>query len=193
MKICHELFFPLFAQIEQDLLPVDCDYLEINSFRTCSVRHIQNACAASLTFPYKNNESTPDTFKLTFSGDTRPCEAILHLGHDSTLLIHEATFENELYKIANKSMHSTVCEAVQQGQRMNAQHTILTHFSGRYDILPNLDDLPVNVGIAFDNMQVGYDDLARLNGLIPKYKEAFPQAVKRNEERGQIYRTRGGL
>ena len=37
---------------------------------------------------------------------------------------------------------------------MNAQHTLLTHFSQRYAKVPLLDNLPASVGIAFDNMKV---------------------------------------
>lgn len=127
-------------------------------------------------------------FKLTFSGDTVPCKELIELGRDSTLLIHEATFQDELHERAKLTNHSTVSGAINQGQLMNAKYTILTHFSKRYAILPVLpQNLPNNVGIAFDNMQVGCNDLARLNGLIPLYEKAFPQDVKRLRTQNEYY------
>lgn len=130
-------------------------------------------------------------FKLTYSGDTPPCKRIIELGQDSTLLIHEATFQDELHERAKSTNHSTVSDAIHQGQLMNAKYTILTHFSGRYCILPVLpQNLPNNVGIAFDNMQVSCDDLPRLNGLIPFYQEAFPQEEKRLKNQTEFYSYR---
>lgn len=43
---------------------------------------------------------------------------------------------------------------LQVGQDMNARHILLTHFSQRYAKVPIINDLPTNVGIAFDNMKV---------------------------------------
>ncbi|KAL0053601.1 hypothetical protein WJX82_008144 [Trebouxia sp. C0006] len=37
-----------------------------------------------------------DSWKLVYSGDTRPCRALQEAGRECTLLIHEATFEPEL-------------------------------------------------------------------------------------------------
>lgn len=164
------------------LRAADCDFLGIDSFRTCLVPHCDQSYAASLTFPYENNVQQQKLFKLTFSGDTVPCKQLVHLGQDSTLLIHEATFPENMRSVATTSKHSTVSQAIQQAQQMNAEHTILTHFSGRSEVPLALDaDLPATVGVAFDFMQVCYDDLPRLNGLIPKYREAFRQRTENTE------------
>jgi len=47
-------------------------------------------------------------------------------------------------------------QAINIGKKMNAKFTILTHFSQRYAKIPYMpnNDLPSNVGIAFDNMEV---------------------------------------
>lgn len=130
-------------------------------------------------------------FKLTYSGDSKPCQEMIDLGRDSTLLIHEATFQDELHERAEATNHSTVSDAIKQAQLMNAKYTILTHFSGRYCILPVLPNyLPNNVGIAFDNMQVSCDDLPRLNNLIPLYQKAFPKEVKRLQQQNEFYSTK---
>lgn len=80
----------------------------------------------------------------------------IYLGKNSNLLIHEATMEDQLVFEARRKMHSTMSQAINIGKKMNAKFTILTHFSQRYAKIPYMpnDDLPSNVGIAFDNMEV---------------------------------------
>ena len=73
-----------------------------------------------------------ETFKLVYSGDTRPCDALIEMGADATILIHEATFEEDLQSEAIKKRHSTVAEALTVAKKMNAFRVILTHFSQRY-------------------------------------------------------------
>lgn len=56
---------------------------------------------------------------------------------------------------AKYKMHSTVSQAIEQGEDMKAKYTILTHFSQRYAKIPRMDDdVDDNVLIAFDNMEV---------------------------------------
>jgi hypothetical protein len=77
-------------------------------------------------------------------------------GRGSDLLIHEATLEDELLEEAKSKLHSTTSQAIEVGQRMGAKFTLLTHFSQRYAKLPRLNaSFTKDVGIAFDNMQVG--------------------------------------
>jgi hypothetical protein len=52
-------------------------------------------------------------WKLVYSGDTRPCEALVRAGAGATLLIHEATFEPALAAHALRKRHSTSAEAMQ--------------------------------------------------------------------------------
>lgn len=78
------------------------------------------------------------------------------VGKNSNLLIHEATMEDQLVSEARRKRHSTMSQAINIGKKMNAKFTILTHFSQRYAKIPYMpnNDLPSNVGIAFDNMEV---------------------------------------
>lgn len=80
----------------------------------------------------------------------------MFVGKNSNLLIHEATMEDQLVSEARRKMHSTMSQAINIGKKMNAKFTILTHFSQRYAKIPYMpnNDLPSNVGIAFDNMEV---------------------------------------
>ena len=49
--------------------------------------------------------------KLTYSGDTRPCEEMIDLAKDSTLLIHESTFTRQDEENAEEHGHSTAADA----------------------------------------------------------------------------------
>ena len=54
-----------------------------------------------------------DGWKLTFSGDTKPCENLVKMGQNSDLLIHEATMEDGWETEAEKKRHSTTSQAIQ--------------------------------------------------------------------------------
>ncbi len=70
--------------------------------------------------------------KITYSGDTAPCQSLIELGKDSDLLIHESTFAKKLSDIANEKLHSTSVDAAHDAVKMNAKKLILTHISARY-------------------------------------------------------------
>lgn len=137
----------------EDQLICDTGLIDIE---TCYVDHISDAFGVSLSMQRSLDDST---FKLTYSGDTTPCHSLIEIGMDSAVLIHEATFEDNLSETALLKKHSTVSQAVAQGARMNAKNTILTHFSQR-SILPRLNPpLPRNVTIAMDYMELVETDL----------------------------------
>lgn len=112
-------------------------------FRDIGIRKLTNVpvihCSQSYGLLVEANSffETPsdvevETFKLVYSGDTRPCDALIEMGADATILIHEATFEDDLQSEAIKKRHSTVIEALTVAKKMNAFRVILTHFSQRY-------------------------------------------------------------
>jgi ribonuclease Z len=70
--------------------------------------------------------------KITYSGDLTPCNSLIELGKNSDILIHEATFANELKEIAQEKKHSTSIDAANDAKKMNAKQLILTHISSRY-------------------------------------------------------------
>ena len=53
----------------------------------------------------------------SFSADTMPTDSLVNEGMDSTLLIHEATMEDQDIELAAKKAHSTVGQALNIGQR----------------------------------------------------------------------------
>ena len=89
-------------------------------------------------------------WKVVYSGDTRPCNALVEAGRDATLLIHEATFEDELKQEAIHRFHTTIGEAIEVAQKMNAWKLMLTHFSQRYAKFPETGEVDYVLG--FDLM-----------------------------------------
>jgi len=52
-----------------------------------------------------------------YSGDTKPCNNLVEVGKDATLLIHEATLEDDKPEVAAQKGHSTFSQAIDVGQR----------------------------------------------------------------------------
>eukprot|EP00198_Chlamydomonas_reinhardtii_P009600 XP_001698937.1 beta-lactamase protein [Chlamydomonas reinhardtii] len=113
-----------------------------------------------------------DGWKLVYSGDTRPCPALVAAGRGATLLIHEATFEPCLEQQARGKRHSTSAEAAAVAAAMRAYRTVLTHFSQRYPRVPGGIDawaLPLRCrpAIAFDGMLLPLAALPALPHVMP--------------------------
>jgi len=51
-------------------------------------------------------------YPVSFSGDTRPCTALISAGKKATWLIHEATFDDQLRDDAIAKRHSTLTDAL---------------------------------------------------------------------------------
>lgn len=146
--------------------------------------------ALALTIPYYNGNKK-ELFKVAYSGDTGLSDAFVEIGQNSDVLIHEATFQNELKHVARSSNHSTIAMALLQGQRMRAKHTILTHFSTKYNIIPYIEGaLSENTGIAFDYMEVTPSDLPRLGSLYANYRKTFPDIEKSLERKARSYKIK---
>ena len=78
-------------------------------------------------------------FKVSYSGVCRPSDKFASIGHGSTVLIHEATFDNDMVGSALAKRHSTAAEAIEVGRRMQARSILLTHFSQRYQKVAHID------------------------------------------------------
>ena len=70
--------------------------------------------------------------KITYSGDTRPCEEMIMFAKDSTLLIHESTFIQKEAQNAEDYGHSTSQDAAFVARESNSEKLIITHISTRY-------------------------------------------------------------
>lgn len=96
--------------------------------------------------------------KITYSGDTMPCEEMIELAKDSTLLIHESTYIEEDKDKADEHFHSTSVDAAQIAKQSNSKELILTHISTRYtktdEILTEAKKIFENTRIAKDLMKI---------------------------------------
>ncbi|KAI9793735.1 MAG: Zinc phosphodiesterase ELAC protein 2 [Piccolia ochrophora] len=105
----------------------------LSDLQAVGVQHCRGANACALTFPNK--------FKISYSGDCRPSKSFAKIGQGSTVLVHEATFDDKMHADALAKKHSTTSEALGVGVAMKARRVILTHFSQRYQKIPVLDAL----------------------------------------------------
>ncbi|WP_046226555.1 ribonuclease Z [Paenibacillus dauci] len=69
---------------------------------------------------------------VTILGDTRPCPNVEKLAQDANLLVHEATFSDDLKETARKYYHSTAVQAAEAAKAAGVGELIMTHFSSRY-------------------------------------------------------------
>ncbi|KAF1947401.1 hypothetical protein EJ02DRAFT_333978 [Clathrospora elynae] len=110
-----------------------------SDIQAARVAHCHGAMAVSMTFPPSpSDDSFVKPLKVSYSGDCRPSYHFSKIGADTTVLIHEATFDDELRGDAKAKKHSTTSEALGIGAQMNAKAVVLTHFSQRYQKIPVL-------------------------------------------------------
>jgi len=70
--------------------------------------------------------------KIVFTGDTKPCENTLKYAKKADVLIHEATFDDDLEETALEYGHSTIKHATELAKKASVNMLILTHISPRY-------------------------------------------------------------
>ena len=99
--------------------------------------------------------------KITYSGDTRPCEEMIEFAKNSTLLIHESTYTLEDEDKARENFHSTSQDAATIAKCSNSKQLILTHISTRYT---DTEDLLKEAKQVFENVEVA-DDLMTIEIL----------------------------
>lgn len=148
--------------------PEEVKEIGITSIQACTVEHCHGAAAVAINFP--------NGFKIAYSGDCRPSNKFVKIGQGATLLIHEATFDDELQGDAIAKKHSTTSEALDVGKRMNARRILLTHFSQRYQKIPVMDSHggkdQVAI-VAFDYMKVKLEDFAKLDVYKPALMKLY--------------------
>jgi ribonuclease Z len=110
-----------------------------SDIQTVKVAHCHGAMAVCMTFPKEEGVAeSVKPLKVSYSGDCRPSGNFGRIGADTTVLIHEATFDDELAGDAKAKKHSTTSEALGVGAQMDAKAVVLTHFSQRYQKIPVL-------------------------------------------------------
>jgi ribonuclease Z len=96
-------------------------------------------CGASVTLP-NGKKVEPEMVlgaprpgrKIVYSGDTGQSEDVVKLAEKADLLIHEATFDDELMERAKEDGHSTPSLAAESAKKAGVKRLILTHISARY-------------------------------------------------------------
>jgi ribonuclease Z len=140
----------------------------LSKISTCFVQHCNAAMAVVIDFP--------NGFKVAYSGDCRPSQEFVAIGQGATLLIHEATFDDELIGDAMAKKHSTTSEALQIGKAMGARRILLTHFSQRYQKIPVMaaDEGKDQIAIvAFDYMRTRIGDFAKVESFKPALMKLY--------------------
>ncbi|CAD6892926.1 unnamed protein product [Tilletia controversa] len=141
------------------LLPALLESLNLESCETVRVDHGTNHCfglvlrqkpilsraespvgqdSNAARKPAAKADSPRRGFSFAYSGDSRPCDALVAASKDVTLMIHEATIQDGREEMAYFKGHSTFAQAIDVGRRAGAACTLLTHFSQRYPKLPRL-------------------------------------------------------
>ncbi len=77
--------------------------------------------------------SRPRPFRISYTGDTSPCESVVNGVRESNILVHESTFDKSMESEAQKYGHSTSVGAARDAAQANAKKLILTHISTRYE------------------------------------------------------------
>ncbi len=79
--------------------------------------------------------------RIVYCTDTRPCAAAEELSRNAGVLIHEATYGDDMRVEAHDRFHATAAEAARVAAGAGVSRLILTHFSTRYrDVAPLLEE-----------------------------------------------------
>jgi len=102
--------------------------------------------------------------KIVYTGDTRPSRGIIELAKGADVLIHDATFADDLAERAREDMHSTASEAASVAKEAGVKLLVLTHISARYE---DTDILLEEARRVFPNVLIA-EDFMSLDVPLPE-------------------------
>lgn len=91
--------------------------------------------------------------KIVYTGDTEKLEKTVEVSKGADLLIHEATFTNDI--IEEKYGHTSARQAAQIAKEAGVKKLVLTHLSRRYDNKP--EKLLEEAKEVFENTEIAED------------------------------------
>ena len=92
--------------------------------------------------------------KIVYTGDTKPCEAIVELAKDCDVLIHDSTTALDLEEKSNSYGHSSSAQAAKAAKDAGAVKLFLTHISPRYD---ETEQILADAIAIFGNTEIAID------------------------------------
>ena len=96
--------------------------------------------------------------KIVYTGDTRPFKGLVKFADGADLLIHDATFDDDLAERAMEDGHSTSSQAAENAKKAKVKRLVLTHISARYGdtslLLEQAQKIFKNTQVAEDFMRV---------------------------------------
>ncbi|KAF9355891.1 hypothetical protein BGX26_006002 [Mortierella sp. AD094] len=179
----------VFWRGEEDERRIHAQPLMTSLFESSGFSEISTVDVIHCPWAYGISMTHRDGWKIVYSGDTRPCENLVEAGQGATVLLHEATFEDDMPELALIKKHSTTGEAVMVGEGMGAKITMLTHFSQRYPKIPffEYEDKSTVIGICFDMMSVKLGQMLQLPKYLPALQLLFsPQSDEAEDGEGEV-------
>jgi ribonuclease Z len=92
--------------------------------------------------------------RVVYSGDTSPTKELIELAKGADILIHEATFIDEMAERAEEDGHTTVLQAAELAKEAEVDWLVLTHISSRY---PDQEVILEEAKHVFDRVVVAED------------------------------------
>lgn len=145
--------------------------LILNSF---PVEHLEGSHGCVLTIENK--------WRIAYSGDHSVVkDDFVEKVGKCDLLIHEASFSDDMENEALDRNHSTIGQAIDAGKKLSAKFIALTHFSARYK-LENCNISSENILFAFDFLSFTFENA---ESTCEKCKNAFLEILKENADEEQ--------
>ena len=129
----------------------------LSRFEAVPVDHCRDAAALVV--------GSSTGWSLAYSGDCRPSREFARAAKGCHVMIHEATFDNNLCDHAVRKRHSTTSEALDIATTAEVKYIILTHFSQRYPKAINVEGVSIQPIIAYDGFRVRFSELEKLQRL----------------------------